>query len=111
MIWTDEAIETLKLMWPLEKNTAAVIAAALGTTRNAVIGKAHRLKLAKRPHKTFAQLGPKDCRYNLHIDTWNPTKGADEWCGQPVKEGKPYCEAHCRVAYRKASEPHTRGEG
>jgi len=49
MSWTDERIETLKTMW--EKGlTASQIAESLGgVSRNAVIGKAHRLGLQARP--------------------------------------------------------------
>jgi len=49
MSWTEEREQKLKMLW--EKGyTASQIAEMLGgdTTRNAVIGKAHRLKLAAR---------------------------------------------------------------
>jgi len=49
MSWTDERIETLKTMWE-GGQTASQIAEALGgVSRNAVIGKAHRLGLQSRP--------------------------------------------------------------
>ncbi len=49
MSWTDDRIDTLRTMW--EKGmTASQIAEALGdVSRNAVIGKAHRLGLQSRP--------------------------------------------------------------
>ncbi len=48
MSWTDERVKLLKKLWG-EGKTAAEIAKALGgVTRNAVIGKAHRLKLSNR---------------------------------------------------------------
>lgn len=49
MSWTDERIVLLKQLWG-EGKSAAEIAKALGggLTRNAVIGKAHRLKLSNR---------------------------------------------------------------
>ncbi len=49
MSWTDERIDKLKVMW--EKGmTASQIAEELGgVSRNAVIGKAHRLDLQSRP--------------------------------------------------------------
>ena len=48
MSWTDERVVLLKKLWG-EGKTAAEIAKALGgVTRNAVIGKAHRLKLSNR---------------------------------------------------------------
>ena len=49
MSWTDERIDTLRTMWEAGQ-TASQIAEALGeVSRNAVIGKAHRLGLQSRP--------------------------------------------------------------
>ncbi|TPG12181.1 GcrA family cell cycle regulator [Sphingomonas oligophenolica] len=49
MSWTEERIQTLKTMWE-GGQTASQIAEALGgVSRNAVIGKAHRLALQARP--------------------------------------------------------------
>jgi len=49
MSWTDERIERLKKMWA-QGATASQIADELGgVSRNAVIGKAHRLGLEQRP--------------------------------------------------------------
>jgi GcrA cell cycle regulator len=49
MSWTDERIDRLKELWT-QGNTASQIADELGgVSRNAVIGKAHRLGLQSRP--------------------------------------------------------------
>ena len=49
MSWTDERIDRLKAMWA-NGSTASQIAEDLGgVSRNAVIGKAHRLGLESRP--------------------------------------------------------------
>jgi len=50
MAWTEERISLLTKLWT-DGHTASQIALALGeaTTRNAVIGKAHRLGLSGRP--------------------------------------------------------------
>ncbi|HXG81329.1 MAG TPA: GcrA family cell cycle regulator, partial [Sphingomicrobium sp.] len=49
MSWTEERIERLKAMWA-KGATASQIADELGgVSRNAVIGKAHRLGLESRP--------------------------------------------------------------
>ena len=55
MSWTEEREQRLRKLW--EKGyTASQIAEMLGdTTRNAVIGKAHRLKLAARATTTSKQ--------------------------------------------------------
>lgn len=56
-MWTDANVAILKKLW-LEGNSASQIAAALGGfSRNAVIGKSHRLALnrASAPRKTFSQ--------------------------------------------------------
>ena len=48
MAWSDERVAILKKMW-LEGNSASEIAKELGNiTRNAVIGKVHRLGLSNR---------------------------------------------------------------
>jgi GcrA cell cycle regulator len=48
MSWTDERVETLRLMW-IDGKSASQIAKELGgVTRNAVIGKVHRLGLSNR---------------------------------------------------------------
>ena len=51
--WTDERVETLKKLW-MEGLSASQIAGQLGqgVTRNAVIGKVHRLKLSARAKPT-----------------------------------------------------------
>jgi len=55
MSWTDERVETLKKMWA-EGQSASQIAKELGgVTRNAVIGKVHRLGLSNRATGTPAK--------------------------------------------------------
>ncbi|MGI9375171.1 MAG: GcrA family cell cycle regulator [Tsuneonella suprasediminis] len=57
MSWTDERIATLKKMWE-SGSTASQIADQLGgVSRNAVIGKAHRLGLKSRPSPVKASDG------------------------------------------------------
>jgi len=53
MGWTDERVELLKKLW-MEGLSASQIAGELGdgVTRNAVIGKVHRLKLSARAKPT-----------------------------------------------------------
>lgn len=59
MSWTDERVALLKKLWG-DGKTAAEIASTLGgVTRNAVIGKAHRLKLSNRMSPIQANKKPK----------------------------------------------------
>ena len=48
MDWTDEVIDRLKALWA-EGHSTAEIGRRLGVSKNAVVGKAHRLSLAARP--------------------------------------------------------------
>jgi len=62
MSWTDERVETLKKMWG-EGQSASQIAKELGgVTRNAVIGKVHRLGLSNRAGSggSAAKAAPKE---------------------------------------------------
>lgn len=53
-MWTDERVELLRKLWA-EGLSASTIAAQLGgVSRNAVIGKVHRLKLSSRGRSTAA---------------------------------------------------------
>ncbi len=63
MSWTPERVEMLKTLWA-EGLSASQIAARLGVvTRNAVIGKIHRLGIAAREHGNKggrrARIGPR----------------------------------------------------
>ncbi|WP_368186798.1 GcrA family cell cycle regulator [Aestuariibius sp. HNIBRBA575] len=186
MSWTDERVELLKKMWG-EGQSASQIAKELGgVTRNAVIGKVHRLGLSNRTSTTTAAKTTKEKSApkpkataapkpkaepkaaapaaKPEIDTSKPLpmsparraiipagqplppqpsaneispealakvseveKGAkkislmeltertckwpigdpatpDFWfCGLPVQQGKPYCEAHVGVAFQPMS--------
>jgi GcrA cell cycle regulator len=94
-------------------------------TRNAIVGRVHRLKLAFRPSPlkriagmtkvridapilpieaescsntplTILQLRDGDCHWPLGPIMSRPPL---EYCGQASIEGRPYCEEHCRQAY------------
>lgn len=47
--WTHDKEETLKRLWA-EGQTGSQISAVIGMSRNAVVGKAHRLGLNARPN-------------------------------------------------------------
>jgi GcrA cell cycle regulator len=48
MEWTDETIQRLRILWD-EGHSTAEIGRRLGMSKNAVVGKAHRLDLPARP--------------------------------------------------------------
>jgi GcrA cell cycle regulator len=66
MTWTDERVALLKKLW-MEGLSASQIAGELsgGVTRNAVIGKVHRLKLSARAKPTNVAPRPKAPRANI----------------------------------------------
>ncbi|MBR7650971.1 GcrA family cell cycle regulator [Brucella oryzae] len=70
MNWTDERVELLKKLWS-EGLSASQIAAQLGgVSRNAVIGKVHRLKLSGRGKTTTA--APRSKKVNTVAATPRP---------------------------------------
>jgi GcrA cell cycle regulator len=63
MSWTDERVETLKSMWADGKSASQIAKELGGVTRNAVIGKVHRLGLSNRvggPDRPEDELQPAD---------------------------------------------------
>lgn len=48
MDWTDQTVATLRLLWS-EGHSTAEIGRRMDTTKNAIVGKAHRLDLPARP--------------------------------------------------------------
>src|ERR1700740_3398091 len=72
MGWTDERVEQLKNLWT-EGLSASQIARALGgVTRNAVIGKVHRLGLAGRASPARSErprlpMAPKAASLRTHV--------------------------------------------
>ena len=66
MSWTDERVELLKKLWA-EGLSASQIASQLGgVTRNAVIGKVHRLSLSGRAKPASSSPRPRKPRATPH---------------------------------------------
>src|ERR1700730_15845887 len=105
--WTPERIEQLSVLWD-EGITTAEIGRRIGVTKNAVIGKVHRLGLVPRvitvkpaPRRdVFGCAGPV-CMYP-HSHSGNEDFHV---CGGRPAPGKPYCADHTAIAYLKPKEP------
>jgi GcrA cell cycle regulator len=133
LAWLAERIERLKALWRTGA-TASEIGNELGVSRNAVIGKMHRLKdytprkpagnkQAKPPPAPKAKPAPpppKQTRVvlnvpflNLSIDELKPgvcryphgEASPYFFCGQPTREGSPYCALHCRITLQRYQSP------
>jgi GcrA cell cycle regulator len=79
MSWTDERVELLKKLWA-DGLSASQIANELGSvTRNAVIGKVHRLGLSGRA-KSLSSLGaaPAQAAHPRHVA--HPSDHARQHC-------------------------------
>ncbi len=61
MDWTDEIIARLRLLWS-EGHSTAEIGRRLGVSKNAVVGKAHRLELPARPSPIRRGGSPEESR-------------------------------------------------
>jgi len=104
--WTPDRIEMLTRLWE-EGVTTAEIGRRIGVTKNAVIGKVHRIGLTPRvitqkpPPKrnVFDFTGPA-CMWPLG----HPGEDDFHFCGEHPVTGKPYCEHHVELAYIKPKE-------
>ena len=66
-VWNPELVERLKTLWA-DGLSFRLIAEQIGVTRNAVIGKSHRLKLPPRP--TLKRVAPQRNIANRRIKHW-----------------------------------------
>ena len=90
MSWTDERVETLKKMWG-EGQSASQIAKELGgVTRNAVIGKVHRLGLSNRASGGGAAAEAKPAEAEKPAPRAEPAKPASK--PEPAKAAAPAAE-------------------
>ncbi|HZS84588.1 MAG TPA: GcrA family cell cycle regulator [Stellaceae bacterium] len=101
-VWTQERVEQLGRLWK-EGHSTAEIGRRLGITKNAVVGKAHRLSLEPRPSPVkvvikrrvvFDISGP-SCSWPIG----HPGEKGFHFCGERPIAGKPYCAEHAALAY------------
>lgn len=123
MSWTDDRISLLKDLWD-KGLSASQIAGELGegVTRNAVIGKAHRMGLSSRPSPVKGEAAsteapqprraPAPKKENKKVTLLDLTERMCKWpighpgeadfqfCGKPSLPTFPYCADHCAQAYQ-----------
>lgn len=104
-LWTEEENRTLKRLWG-SGMTARHIAAEIGRSRGAVIGRANRLGMskpkAKKPEPIVVELAPlsqeEGCQFPLGDYPYS-------YCGKPTSPEMPstkvYCLEHYNKSYRK----------
>ena len=122
--WSKDLHEQLKLFWQ-EGLSTAEIGKRIGKSKNAVVGKAHRLGLSREsPIKRGVERKPRTVarapRITLAIKTeksppppepipvyrgnccfpkGEPGTKSFQFCDDPAIAGKPYCLPHCKKAY------------
>lgn len=128
MVWTDERIEQLKALWA-DGLTTGEIGKQLGVSKNAVVGKAHRLGLKGRPSpikraakpprkaapkakepeqkiRSVVDLSAHTCRWPIG----DPKEPGFHFCGAPSMSSKPYCREHAAIAYVGSNSKSSRDE-
>ena len=110
MVWTDSAVKKLRSLWAKGVPAREIGERLGGISRNAVIGKAHRLGLSKQVGEEEvesppAMIGTEDltekmCRWPIG----HPGDPDFRFCGKPRIPTRPYCGEHCVLAYRGRSE-------
>ena len=108
--WTPLRVSVLIALWQ-EGLATSEIGRRLGVTKNAVIGKVHRLGLTKRqsPIRKFEEKTlPADIinleKLTAGMCSWpsgEPGTEGFHFCGRPSAPDKPYCAGHCAQAYVK----------
>lgn len=121
--WDEESKNKLREFWAGGLSTH-LIGKEMGLTKNAIIGAAHRMKLPPRPSPIVRKTKEKPVeafeisapvvaakpKKILHMPgsvvvkvcrfpSGDPRKSNFRFCGNPTREGKPYCAACCEVAY------------
>ncbi|MEM8936338.1 MAG: GcrA family cell cycle regulator [Pseudomonadota bacterium] len=74
MAWTDERVEQLKKLWAEGLSAAQIASRMGGVTRNAVIGKVHRLGLSGRATPAKPQRGRSSALYSERRESAEPSR-------------------------------------
>ena len=120
-VWTEDRLTDLTRLWT-EGLSITQIGLALGVSRNAVVGKVHRMGLPKRQSpivksdKPRVPKAPIERRRTvpLSLEQWDrntcswpigdPKSESFSFCGDHVAPGRPYCTVHCAKAYTSQRE-------
>lgn len=131
MTWTPDRVSVLQKLWDEGKSTAE-IGRQLGVTKNAVVGKAHRMGLPSRPSPisrrrlkaVMASPLPKPAfrpmqrpsepepdylargkgRGKCQWPIGDPREEGFSFCDQQAEPGRSYCLEHCAVAYIRSEK-------
>jgi GcrA cell cycle regulator len=95
MSWTDERVELLKKLWSDGLSASQIAAQLGGVTRNAVIGKVHRLSLSGRAKPATSTPRPRKARPSL------PHRPG----GRAFVSGNNALKVHAQPAPRRAPAP------
>ena len=135
MSWNEDNVGELRRLWDAGYSAAA-IGRQIGLSKNAVIGKAHRLGLKARPSpikrgiaKVLVEpvvpkvIPPVEKAPVMRPLPQAPRKSANgpaclwpigdpgdkdfHFCGRQATQGKPYCTDHCAKAYITRSRNET----
>lgn len=127
--WTPEQTKALVRMWNVDELSMGEIAILMDTTRSRVAGRLRRIGLMGNRGGKYRLTNPASVRpeppslpavacediefdLDLHKDLFGLTDATCKWphgepghpdfyfCGTKPIAGKPYCVAHCKVAYR-----------
>jgi GcrA cell cycle regulator len=105
MSWTDDRVEVLKKMWG-EGQSASQIAKELGgVTRNAVIGKVHRLGLSNRAGSSSAATAKKEAKPKATSKTASAPKTRVEPKTEPAIKPRPASEGKPNFPARRQIIP------
>ena len=103
--WTPTRVSVLIALWE-EGLSTSEIGNRLSVTKNAVIGKVHRLGLTKRGSPIRPKTKPAEvislAALRPGMCSWpegDPSTKEFHFCGEPAISEKPYCAEHCRRAY------------
>ncbi|MDA5194796.1 GcrA family cell cycle regulator [Govanella unica] len=128
MSWTDDRIGLLKELWEKGLSASQIATELGGVTRNAVIGKAHRMGLSSRPSPVKADTAkqasttaarpaapkkqPEKKAVKQRVTLLDLTDRMCKWpfghpgdadfhfCGKQAEQTVPYCAEHCAQAYQ-----------